>query len=146
MPRKDTREIRALLEDALTCEAQNPEQYAHLLVSLGVKEGARPTCAQLIVAQLVHKAGVDGDLTAIREILDRLLGKPVQHNQHVTATLSYQDFLLSIVDEREKKELGIIDVSPEPESVLPPARTRKKLPAPAPTTKKDPNDPMSDLL
>lgn len=153
MPRKDTREIRALLEEALTAEAQNPELYAHLLVSLGVTAGQKPTHAQLIVAQLIQK-GIEGDMKAIQEILDRLLGKSVQHNQHVTATLSYQDFLFSLVDEREKKELGIIEVTPTPE--IPEAEKVRALPpvaaptpsAPAPRMKKKPKsvDPMEELL
>lgn len=144
MPRKDNREIRALLEEALTCEAQNPELYAHLLVSLGVAEGARPTYAQLLVAQLVQKAVMEGDMKAIQEILDRLLGKSVQHNTSVSTQVTYKDFLLSLVDAKEKQELGIIDVTPEPVSEPPPrSKPRKKLPAPAP--RKD-DDPMAELL
>jgi hypothetical protein len=144
MPRKDPAEIRALLEDALTREAQNPEQYAHLLVSLGVTEGARPTYAELLVAQLLQRAINDGEMKAIVEILDRLLGKSVQHTE-VKTQLSYADFLLASVDAREKKELGIIDITPEPvDRALPPKQAaRKKLPAPAYPKK---NDPMEDLL
>lgn len=144
MPRKDNREIRELLEEALTCEAQNPELYSHLLVSLGASEGSRPTYAQLLVAQLVQKAILDGDMKAIQEILDRLLGKSVQHTE-VKTQMTYADFLLTLVDEREKRELGIIDVTPEPAiETDPPKRkqSRKELPAPG----SPPNDPMADLL
>lgn len=144
MPRKDNHEIRELLEEALTSEAQNPELYAHLLVSLGVREGSRPTYAQLLVAQLIQKAIIDGDMKAIQEILDRLLGKSVQHTEVKTQT-TYADFLLTLVDEREKRELGIIDIKPEPviETILPKEKSRKKLPAPGNPPE---DDPMKDLL
>ena len=143
MPRKDNREIRALLEEALTCEAQNPELYSHLLVSLGVNQNQKPTHAQLIVAQLVQK-GIEGDMKAIQEILDRLLGKSVQHTE-VKTQVNYSDFLLSLVDEREKKELGIvIDTTAEPvEDLIPPQRA---LPFPAKAPAAKPVDPLSDLL
>lgn len=44
---------------------------------------------------------------AASAILDRGWGKPIQSSQSVTATVSYQDFLMGLVSPEEKRELGI---------------------------------------
>ena len=44
---------------------------------------------------------------AATAILDRGYGKPIQSTQSLNASVSYQDFLLSMVTPEEKKELGI---------------------------------------
>lgn len=79
-------------------------------------EGKVLTKAEALMIQLVER-GCSGDMIAIREILDRLLGKPAQFIQAEIKQTSYYDFLMEIVhtEQREQKPLRTIEVQPEPE-------------------------------
>ena len=66
-------------------------------------EGKQLTKAELVMIQLVDR-GCKGDMFAIREILDRLLGKPAQKIEAKVETRSYYDFLMTIVEEDQKKK------------------------------------------
>lgn len=82
-------------------------------------EGKKLTKAEALMIQLVER-GCSGDLMAIREVLDRLLGKPAQFINAEVKTTSYYDFLMTIVhdEQRDKKPLReVIEVKPEPEPV-----------------------------
>ena len=88
-------------------------------------EGQVLTKAEALMIQLVER-GCGGDLTAIKEILDRLLGKPAQFINAEVKTTSYYDFLMEIVhtEQREKiplREMKTLVVKPQPETkTLPP--------------------------
>ena len=80
-------------------------------------EGRRMTKAELLMIQLVER-GCGGDMTAIKEILDRLLGKPAQFINAEVKTTTYYDFLMQIVhDEQRDKPIKTIQVKPEPEQI-----------------------------
>lgn len=76
-------------------------------------EGRRLTKAELLMIQLVER-GCSGDMVAIKEILDRLLGKPAQFINAEIKQTSYYDFLMQIVhDEQRDKPTKVIEVKPE---------------------------------
>lgn len=73
-------------------------------------EGKELTKAELLMYQLVER-GCKGDMFAIREILDRLLGKPAQHIQAEVKTQSYYDFLMEVAHRNG------LDKKPTPEII-----------------------------
>jgi len=81
-------------------------------------EGKGLTKSEVLMIQLVER-GCTGDLMAIREILDRLLGKPSQYINAEVKTTTYYDFLMELVHDEQKNKLPapqkVIDVTPEPE-------------------------------
>lgn len=76
------------------------------------------TYAELMVRQLVQKA-CEGNDKSIGEILDRLIGKPVQTAEVTTRHYTYNDFLLSIVEQEQKEKHKVIDVPSQPTPALP---------------------------
>lgn len=81
-------------------------------------EGKVLSKAEALMIVLVER-GCGGDLTAIKEILDRLLGKPAQFINAEIKQTSYYDFLMQIVhdERREEKPLRIIEIKAEPEKI-----------------------------
>ena len=67
------------------------------------------TYGEVALFRQVQRAA-SGSRDALEMILDRTEGKPIQTNQNVNTSMTYQDFLLKIAAE----EGEIIDVEPEP--------------------------------
>lgn len=65
---------------------------------------------QKIAAQLVMKAG-NGDLDAIKYSMDRVLGKPKQHVEKISATMNYEDFLKMLSEDQDGPEPSSQSVS-----------------------------------
>lgn len=106
---------KAILEKILTLPVVNFD-FARLGLSSEF-EGKVLTKGELLMIQLVER-GCSGDLQAIKEILDRLLGKPAQFINAEIKTPTYYDFLMQIVhDEQRDKPLKTIEVKPEPEKI-----------------------------
>ena len=63
------------------------------------------TLGELMVRQLVLKAAA-GDSKSVQEVLDRLLGKPMQQTESVVKSYTYHDFLIQCqdLDKQEKQE------------------------------------------
>jgi len=123
--RQDAKEIRGILDDILKASVSEKEllEEHSLILPAGQRKMTR---GELLAFKLIER-GCKGDLMAIREVLDRLYGKPVQTNENINANISYSDFLLSIVEKGEMDKYQIpaspvIEVTgiPIPES-LPPA-------------------------
>lgn len=108
---------KKILERILALPVGDLAQYG---ISLE-HDGKSLTKADLIMIQLVER-GCTGDLMAIREILDRLLGKPSQYINAEVKTTSYYDFLMQIVHEEQlekKPSSEIIEVKAEEPKQLP---------------------------
>ena len=54
---------------------------------------------KLILHQLAAKAA-KGDMKAINQVLDRLVGKPVQQNENVNVDIGYAEYLDSLDDDK----------------------------------------------
>lgn len=67
------------------------------------------TKLELIAMKLIERACI-GDKEAAKEVFDRLLGKPMQHQTKQIKVETYQDFLLQIVhkEQLEKKPVNEI--------------------------------------
>jgi hypothetical protein len=61
----------------------------------------RVTYREIMIRGLISKA-CGGDGKATQEVLDRLLGKPVQKNENLNLEASYTEFLDSIADKEEE--------------------------------------------
>ena len=78
------------------------------------------TYRDVLVHQLVRK-GCQGENSSIKEIFDRLVGRPKQTAEVVTRDATYTDFLLSLVEADQMANPGgvkesvpeIIDVEPQ---------------------------------
>jgi hypothetical protein len=107
-------------------------------VRLTPEEAQGITYKELILRQLAIR-GASGDMRAINQILDRLLGKPVQTNENINTNVTYYDFLMQLVEDDKKAELGVIEAEAKVE----------ELPAPAGSgaeEEKDDDDILGDLL
>lgn len=67
---------------------------------------AGATYGEVMVWKLVHKAAVDGDMPAIKEVLDRVLGKPKQALETKSMTMSYSEFLEASAAEEAKTQMA----------------------------------------
>lgn len=117
--------IRDLLDRSLelTGPDLSPEEFERAFgIRATPEEIKRFTLAEIMVRQLVLKA-CKGDNRAITEVLDRLLGKPMQTSESVVKSYSYQDLLLEFRNADAKEKGGqkptVIDVPPSP--ALPPS-------------------------
>lgn len=76
--------------------------------NLGIKiqPGQQLSYEDIIVQNLVSKA-CGGDDKAMRELLDRYLGKPKQVSENLNLEMTYNDYLETLLaeDEAEAKEL-----------------------------------------
>lgn len=74
------------------------------------------TYREVIAMHLIHQAA-QGNLAAIREVLDRELGKSVQPTENKNIDMTYYDFLMSLADEAKARgeERELIELEPEPE-------------------------------
>ena len=143
--------LRDLLETSLTLRAPAvaPEEFERLF---GIKVSSAEeiqdiTFAEIMVRQLVLKACTGND-RSISEVLDRLLGKPMQTTETVSKSYSYHDFLIECRDSEEKtrpvKPAQIVEVvmqGKENEVAYreKPVRSPRKSAAPV-------ADPLLDLL
>ena len=93
---------RAILEKILALPVGDFDLHRYGISS--EHEGKSLTKAELLMIQLVEH-GCSGDMFAIREILDRLLGKPAQKIEAKVEQRSYYDFLMTIVAEDQKKKV-----------------------------------------
>lgn len=116
--------IRDLLDRSLelTGPDLSPEEFDRAFgIRATPEEIKRFTLAEIMVRQLVLKA-CKGDNRAITEVLDRLLGKPMQTSESVVKSYSYQDLLLEFRNADAKEKGGqkptVIDVPSSP--ALPP--------------------------
>jgi len=119
--------IRDLLDKALDTKIPvcSPEDFERIF---GIKIASREeiegmTLAEVMVRQLVLKACAGND-KSIQEVMDRLLGKPVQLAEVKSVSFTYQDYL----DECMKKDAE---------------EAGRPLPAPVSLS---PPDPVEDLL
>lgn len=135
--------IREALDRALELKIpgdMTPEQFERTFaMKVTPEELKNLTFAELLVRQLVVKACAGND-RSISEVLDRLLGKPMQTTENVTKSYNYYDFLTEC---SEKDEREVIDVKPvNPRLLAPPGReTPKRI-----LTNLPPGDPYADLL
>lgn len=112
---------RAILEKVLALPVVDFDLARYGLSS--EYEGKKLTKAEALMIQLVER-GCSGDMTAIKEIMDRLLGKPAQFINAEIKQTSYYDFLMEIVhtEQRDKiplREQEVIEVKPEPDNPIP---------------------------
>lgn len=109
--------LRELLGRALTKKIPRmPEEEFQRLFSM--QQTPDMTYAELMMTQLVLKACTGND-KSIQEVLDRLVGKPVQTAEIRSVAMTYNDFLMSCVEEDQKDKLNVIDVEPQkPETDL----------------------------
>lgn len=96
---------------------KNSPDFARLFGhNANVEEISKMTFGELLARQLMTKA-CGGDMAAIKELLDRLLGKATQVNENINIGLTYDVYLDNIAEE-EGRLLGnsknslIIDVPP----------------------------------
>lgn len=102
---------KAILEKILALPVVNFD-FARLGLSSEF-EGKVLTKGELLMIQLVER-GCSGDLQAIKEILDRLLGKPAQFINAEIKQTTYYDFLMQIVhDEQRDKAIEVKPQNPE---------------------------------
>lgn len=116
-PADQRKVLRDLLDRALTQKIPvMPEEEFQRLFNTQQMPGM--TYAELMIHQLVVKACAGND-KSIQEILDRLVGKPVQTAEIKSVSYTYNDFLLSCVEADQKEKLDVIDVEPQkPETDL----------------------------
>lgn len=62
------------------------------------------TYAEVMQMKLVKKAAENGDMSAIKEVLDRTLGKPKQAIESVSMRMSYAEFLEQSAKEEAQAE------------------------------------------
>lgn len=106
--------VRALLLKILNLPVppESLKQYGLLLQ----KTPESMTKAELIMYQLVERA-CSGDLVAINQLFDRLIGKPLQVTENTTRVLTYRDFLSDVAHKEQMAKHKIVDVEAIP---LPP--------------------------
>lgn len=113
--------LRDLLDRALTRELpqMGEAEFSRAFGMQWTPDMAGMTYAELLIRQLVLKACAGND-KSIQEILDRLVGKPVQTAEIKSVSYTYNDFLLSCVEADQKDKLKVIDVPPleQPETDL----------------------------
>lgn len=103
--------IRDLLDKALELRvpAMSPEEFERIFnIKASPAEIRNFTFAEIMVRQLVVKACAGND-KSIQEVLDRLLGKPMQTTESVSKSYTYHDFLIQCqqADEAEAKPKNI---------------------------------------
>lgn len=103
--------IREALERALDLKVPSdwtPEQFERTFaLRVSPQELANITFAEVLVRQLLVKA-CSGNDRSITEVLDRLLGKPMQTTETVTKSYSYHDFLLTCKEADEKEIIELV--------------------------------------
>lgn len=138
--------IRELLDRSLdlTVPAMSAEEFEKVFgLKVSAAELTKLTFAEVIVRQLIQKA-CSGNDRSLTEVLDRLLGKPMQQTESVVKTYTYTDFLIQCRDADAK---DVLDVTPKkslalPERPLTKAEFSKKIAAtPVPA-----HDVLADLL
>lgn len=98
--------VRDLLDKAVEFAAPrlSPEEFEREFgMRLTAEEIRRLTMADVLVRQLVLKAAKGND-KSISEVLDRLLGKPMQTTEAVIKSYSYQDLLIQLKQADEPRE------------------------------------------
>lgn len=88
------------------------------LAKYGIASNRPMTKAEIISWHLANRACL-GDLNAIKELFDRLLGKPAQSITAEVKQTTYVDFLMKIAKE-EGITKKVIEVEPDPPKALPP--------------------------
>lgn len=105
-----------------------PEEFDRKFgITLTAREISTATMAEIIVRQLVAKAAAGND-KSIQEVMDRLLGKPMQQTETTVKSYSYQDFLIECRDADAAEN-------------APPRRLKRAEPARA-----LPYDPVAELI
>lgn len=99
--------IRDLLEKSLELRVPqiSAEEFERIFGLKVTAEDVRSlSLGELMIRQLVLKACTGND-RSIQEVLDRLLGKPMQTTENVTRSYNYHDFLIEckMADEAEAK-------------------------------------------
>lgn len=119
--------IRELLDKALETKVPqiSPEEFERDFGFRATREEiAQFTFAEIMVRQLVTKAASGND-KSIQEIMDRLLGKPMQQTESVVKSYTYHDFLRQCksLDETEKpgRTITITPTRPTPQLADPAA-------------------------
>lgn len=134
---EDAKELRALLAQLLKQVVPSD-----VLLEIGFPAGLtdeETTFEKVIALRLIENA-CKGDNTAIRDLLDRLYGKPVQTNENINANLSYYDFLKTIAEREGMVIDAVATPVEEPKKVSAP---RKRIRAPEPAA---PAENESDIL
>ena len=106
-------DLKIILEKVLALPVSDLERYG---IVLDGKTPQTMTKLELMTIQLVEDA-CTGNRDAIKEIFDRLIGRPTQHVTKQVHVQTYHDFLMQIVhqDELDKPTRPeIIHVTPEP--------------------------------
>jgi len=129
--------LRDLLDKALETKLPtlSPEQFERaFMIKATPQEIAEFTFAEVMVRQLVLKACAGND-RSIQEIMDRLLGKPMQTTESISKSYTYHDFLIQCRDSPEEAPMERV-ASREPEKVIEPEFTARDVNTP---------DPLMDL-
>lgn len=103
--------IREILDKALEIPVpqMSPDEFLRIFgLHVTPEEIKKLTLADAMVRQLVTKAAAGND-RSIQEVLDRLLGKPMQTTESVTKSYNYHDFLLECKT-LDAKESGIVEI------------------------------------
>lgn len=112
--------IRDLLDKSLELSVpdMSPEHFERVFgMKVTADEIKNLSFGEVMVRQLVLKACVGND-KSIQEVLDRLLGKPMQTTENVTKSYTYHDFLFRC-QELDEKDAGaaprtVIEAAPAP--------------------------------
>lgn len=116
--------LRDLLDKALVLEVpqMGPEEFNRIFgIKVEPGEIKGMTFAEVMMRQLVLKACAGND-KSIQEVLDRLLGKPMQVSESTVKTYSYQDWLIELRNSESGKPAlpnrGVVEVLPPPDDPL----------------------------
>lgn len=119
--------IRALLDRALGTKVpqMSPEEFERMFGFKATRDQiADYTFAELMVMQLVTKAA-SGNERSIQEVMDRLLGKPVQQTEAKSVSYTYHDFLVRCKEMDAEDGGKVVDIPPPPAPLPTKPVTRK---------------------
>lgn len=123
--------LRDLLDKTLEIKIPNgltAEEFERFF-NFRVSEEEIPnlTFGEVMIRQLIFKAASGND-RSIQEVLDRLLGKPMQTIESTSKSYTYHDFLIEC-READKREIGQPNFIPTEIPQIPPAPEEESDPA-----------------